>query len=302
MTPRRFLGGIAAALALLLAGCGREEQARPDLVFVSSRDGDYSLYEMNADGSAQSRLTDHDPDTSSPARLFFQIEPAWSPDGTEIAFSSRREGTFDIFVMQSDGSGTRRLTSTKEHDSHPTWSPDGERIAFERDGDIHVMRADGSGEQRLSVPTAAEAEPAWSPDGRTIAYTRRIPGTPVWELWLMNADGSEQRRLTKQNARVFTPAWSPDGSRIVFSSNAEGEIYELFTIGLDGKGLKSVTPTADDMFEPSWSPDGSKIAYQEGGAIFTVELGDGSVERLTDAKNNDSFPAWNPVLPPSEGD
>ena len=68
----------------------------------------------------------------------------------------------------------------------------------------------------------------------------------------------------------------------MFSTNAEGELYELFTIGLDGKGLRSVAPTAGDNFEPSWSPDGSRIAYQEDGAIFTVELGGGDVEKLTD--------------------
>ena len=76
--------------------------------------------------------------------------------------------------------------------------------------------------------------------------------------------------------------------------------YELFTVGVDGKGLRSVAPTAGDNFEPSWSPDGSKIAYQEDGAIFTVELGGGEVERLTDSANNDSSPAWNPQPPPED--
>lgn len=297
MWERRLIGGIAAVLVLLAAGCGGGEQARPDLVFVSSRDGDYSLYEMNADGAGQGRLTGHDADASSPSALFFQVEPAWSPDGTKIAFSSRRSGSFDIYVMNADGSGTERLTSTRAHDSHPTWSADGESMAFERDGDVWIMDADGTGQQRISDPTAVEAEPTWSPGGEQIAYVRRSPGTTIWELWVMSPDGSGKRQVTKQNARATTPAWSPDGARIAFSSNAEGEVYELFTVGPDGKGLRSVTPTASDMFEPAWSPDGSKIAYQEGGAIFTVELGGGSVERLTDPDDNDSFPAWNPVLP-----
>jgi Tol biopolymer transport system component len=114
----------------------------------------------------------------------------------------------------------------------------------------------------------------------------------------MNVDGSGKRQLTSQDARAATPAWAPDGSRVAFVSNAESDVYELFTIGVDGTGLRSVTPTAGDMFEPAWSPDGSKIAYQEDGAIYTVELGGGAVERLTDSKNNDSSPVWNPVPPP----
>jgi TolB protein len=76
-------------------------------------------------------------------------------------------------------------------------------------------------------------------------------------------------------------------------------VYELYTVGVDGKGLRSVAPTTDDNFEPSWSPDGSKIAYQEDGAIFTVELGGGDVEKLTDNDTNDSSPVWNPKPPPT---
>ena len=301
MAARGLLGAaLGAAAGLLLAGCGGEDKARPDFAFVSSRDGDYAIYEMNADGGAEHRLTDIDPDASSPARLFFQVEPAWSPDGTKIAFSSRRGGTFDIYVMNGDGTGTRRLTSTKENDSHPTWSPDGSQLAFERNGDILVVGSDGSGARRISDPGAEESEPAWSPDGTWIAYVRRPPGTPVREVWLMRPDGSGRHALTSGGAKAFTPAWAPDSTRIAFSSNADGEVYELYTIGVDGKGLRSVTPTAGDMFEPSWSPDGSKIAYQEVGAIFTVELGGGDESLFSLSVSFSTSPVWNPASPPAE--
>ncbi|CAN5125958.1 hypothetical protein BH20ACT13_BH20ACT13_04200 [soil metagenome] len=295
-----IVAALVACVTVGVAGCGGgDEEARPDLAFVSTRDGDYSIYEMNADGGAQRRLTDSEMDTSTPGGLFFQVEPAWSPDGTRIAFSSRRGGSFDIYVMNADGTGTEQLTSTKEDDSHPTWSPDGEQIAFARDapGDIFVMSSDGPGALRISDPLAQEAEPAWSLDGDWIAYIRRTPGTPVREVWLVRPDGSERHALTSEGAKAYTPAWSPDSARIVFSSDQNGEVFELYTVGIDGKGLRSVTPTAGDLFEPAWSPDGSKIAFSEGGAIFTVELGGGDVEKLTDTENNDSSPAWNPVTP-----
>jgi Tol biopolymer transport system component len=300
MTTWRSLGVLAGVVAVL-AGCGGgSDEARPDLAFVSSRDGDYAIYEMNADGGAQRRLTEGAGPVESPARLFFQLEPAWSPDAARIAFSSRRRGTFDIFVMRADGTGTKRLTSTRENDSHPTWSSTGDRIAFARDNDIYVMRDDGSAVRLVSDARVDESEPAWSPDGEWIAYVRREPGTATREVWLMRPDGSDRRRLTRQTGRSATPAWSPDSSRIVFATNRDGDVYELFTIGVDGTGLRSVVPTAASNFEPSWSPDGTKIAYQEEGAIYTVELGGGEVEKLTDSETNDSSPAWNPRPPADE--
>jgi len=286
---------VIAAIAALLASCGGNAEARPDLAFVSTRGGVYAIYQMNADGGAELRVTDTETDSPKPQVLFYEVEPAWSPDGTKIAFSSRRSGSFDIHVMGADGTGARRLTATKEDDSHPSWSPDGGRIVFARSGDIYVMNANGSGLRRISDPTTEDSDPAWSPDGHWIAYVRRTPGTPVREVWITRPDGSARRALTAQGGRAFTPAWSPDSRRIVFSSNADSEVFALYAIGVDGKGLRSVVPTAGDNFEPSWSPDGSKIAYQEDGAIFTVELGGGDVKKLTDNENNDSSPAWNPV-------
>ena len=301
MRLRRYLGALCAAVAGVLGGCGGDESARPDLAFVSTRDGDYAIFEMNADGGAQHRLTPReDGGAESPARLFFQIEPAWSPDASKIAFASRRSGTFDVYVMRADGTGTTQLTSGRSSDSHPTWSADGERIAFERDDDIYVIAADGAGTPRLiSDANVEEREPAWSPDGLWIAYVRRTPGTTIREIWVMRPDGSGRRALTSARATVATPAWSPDSKTVVFASKP-GEIFALFTVGLDGKRSRPVIPTATDNFEPSWSPDGTRIAYYDDGAIFTVELGTRAVEKLTDSSNNDSSPAWNPRPPPAD--
>lgn len=293
-----LLAVLALAAGLALTSCGGDD-GDPDIAFVSSRDGQYAIYTMSADGSGQRRLTEAGDEEDDGASPFFQIDPAWSPDASRIAFTSGRSGSSDVFVMSADGTGTTRLTTTKQNDTHPTWSADGGSIAFARDGDIWVMDADGSDQRRISDIFAEESDPAWSPDGRSIAYVRRTPGTAIQNVWVMRFDGTARRALTKQDGRASTPAWSPDSSRIVFSTNAESEVFELFTIGADGKGLRRVAPTAGDNFEPSWSPDGSTIAYQEGGAIFTIELGgEDDVERLTDQADNDSSPAWNP-RPPS---
>lgn len=293
---------LALGAALLLASCGGSDKADAELVFVSTRDGDYAVYGVSAGGGEERRLTDADVDPSTPQGLFFQTEPAWSPDGSTIAFASKRSGTFDLYAMNADGSGTRRLTSTKDDDDQPTWSPDGERIAFTRgaSGRIFVMGADGSGARRLTGEEVEESEPAWSPDGRSLAYSKKAPGSSVRELWLVRPDGSQRRRLTKLGGVAQGPAWSPDGRRIVFSANVGDDRFDIYTVGADGKDVRLVT-SGEDSFEPSWSPDGTTIAFSAGGAISAIDVETGEEQVLTDPANNDSSPAWAPRTEGEDG-
>ena len=93
--------------------------------------------------------------------------PAWSPDGTRMAFNSSSDGNEDIYVMNADGSGQTRLTNNPAEDFFSAWSPDGSRIAFasDRDGnpDVYVINTDGSGITRLTNNLASDLHPSWSP-------------------------------------------------------------------------------------------------------------------------------------------
>jgi TolB protein len=296
---------LLACLAPVVAGCGgsdsSEEQA-DELLFVSTRDGDYAIFGMNGEGGGQHRLSDEHGDPSTPAGVAFQIDPAWSPDGERIAFASAREGSLDVYVMNADGTGTTRLTSSPENDQRPTWSPDGKRIAFASDangGHIQVMNSDGSEVRRVTDDLAPEAEPAWSPDGDWIAYSRREPGSDIREIWLVRPNGSDRRQLTTLNSQSYTPAWSPDSKRIAFAANRGGGRFDIYTIGADGKQLRRAVRSAEDAFEPAWSPEGETLAFSRGGAIVTIDP-DGNEVQLTDPDNNDSSPAWNPAPPTEE--
>ena len=293
MRPHRPLATLAAAL--VLASCGGSDEADPELVFVSTRDGEYALFAMSASGDGERRLTEADVEPSSPQALFFQTEPAWSPDGSTIAFASKRAGTFDLYAMDADGSGTRQLTSTSADDVQPAWSPDGERIVFARGTSprLVVMDADGSAARRLTDDDAEEGEPAWSPDGRSIVYVRRRPGTSIRELWVVRADGTQSRRLTELGGVVQGPAWAPDGRRLAFSSNAGERAYAIHVVGIDGTGVRRLT-SGEDAFDPDWSPDGATIAFSRGGAIVAIDVETGDERLLTDPENNDSSPAWRP--------
>ena len=140
--------------------------------------------------------------------------PAWSPDRRKIAFVSVRDGYLDVYVMNADGSGQRKLTRNQASDNSPVWSPDGKRIAFvsDRDGspDIYVMNADGRNQRNLTQNRASDTEPVWSPDGRRIAFvTNRRDKLyncrecdPNREIYAMNADGGSQQRLTSDGDRI----------------------------------------------------------------------------------------------------
>ena len=277
---------------LVTSACGSSAPPTPDLVFVSTRDGDYALFGVAAGGGDERRLTKEKGNPATPSGLFFEVAPAWSPDGKRLAFASRRDGPSHIFVMRLDGEDVRRVTSSPREDDYPTWSPDGRRIAFGREGALFVAPAAGGPARRLGQGFGSADDPAWSPDGKLVAYDYRRPGFSIHEIWVMGANGRNPRQVTRLGAVSGRPSWSPDGRRLAFHSNARGGHYEIYSIGVDGTGLRRETRSAIDTIEPAWSPDGKKIAFSRDGAIWTVDRA-GHATRITSAEN-DSSPAWRP--------
>ncbi|HSQ17950.1 MAG TPA: DPP IV N-terminal domain-containing protein [Anaerolineales bacterium] len=136
---------------------------------------------------------------------------AWSPDGAQLAFTSDRDGNYEIYLMNADGSNVRRLTDDPAEDHAPAWSPDGTQIAFysESDGnaEIYIMNADGSNPVRLTEHPGDDWFPHWSPDGSQITFSAWRDGG--LEIYVMNADGSNVRRLTDSPGENFNSAWQP---------------------------------------------------------------------------------------------
>jgi Tol biopolymer transport system component len=190
-------------------------------------------------------------------------EPAWSADGTKLAFTSQYLPPSDatIYVMNADGSA---VISLNQQGSHPTWSPDGTHIAFasRRDGTSHiyVMSANGSNVVRLTNDSIGDQKPAWSPDGTKIAFTRGAwPDSAA--IYVMNADGSGVARLTQAGAG---PAWSPDGTKVAFSRLVASPFrIDIWVMSADGSGSINLTASHPKpvSVEPTWSPDGRRIAF-----------------------------------------
>jgi TolB protein len=279
---------------LAVAGCGVSAPPRAELLFVSSRDGDYAIYGVGADGGREFRLTKGKGDPSTPKGLFFAVEPAWASNGRLIAFASRRDGRSHVYVMRADGTEMQRITSGKSDDDAPVWAPNRRRIAFSRERELYTVASSGGPVRRLGGGLGGEASnPAWSPDGTLIAYDYRRPGFGTREIWVVGADGGDPRPLTKLGATSTLPAWSPDGRRLAFQSNLRGGHFEIYTIGRDGRGLRRETRSSIDTIDPAWSPDGKEIAFSRDGAIWTVDR-TRRVRKVTSGEN-DSNPVWRPA-------
>jgi len=216
----------------------------------------------------------------------------------KIVFATNRDGNYEIYAVNPDGSDLTRLTDTPGDDYAPFWSPDGKQIAFvsNRDGnpEIYRMNADGSDPVRLTYDPADDSSPAWSPDGSQIAFV-------TWrdrnaELYLMDVNGEELKRLTENPGRDFSPAWSPDGTKIAFLSDREWDL-NIFILTLESG---QVNPFSFGSYVGSeglsWSPDGQQIVYinRENGSaeLYLREIKTKTETRLTNNPFNDLFPSW----------
>jgi Tol biopolymer transport system component len=186
-----------------------------------------------------------------------------------IAFSGGPPHAEDVYVVDADGTGLRKVTNDSAAEFDPTWSPDGTRIAYrhqaadDRSTDIYVIGADGSGARNVSGDDGtADWGPAWSPDGTWIAWNTSADRARGFDLGLVHADGTG-RAVVAPGVFVEYPAWSPDGSRIAFMSQVadEGSQYDVFVMDSDGSDVKRLTTTSSGDGWPTWSPDGSSIAF-----------------------------------------
>jgi TolB protein len=178
--------------------------------------------------------------------------PIWSPDGSKIAFTTNRDGNPEIYVMNADGSGARRMTNSPAIDVSPTWSPSGNQLAWVSDrtgsGRIYIMNADGTG-QRVLINEEAY-RPTWSSEPfNEIAYAAK--SGPGYDIKIFSFGTGETRRITDGIGSNESPAFAPNGRHIAFTSTRNGKV-QVYTIARDGNDLRQITREGNNKY-PNWS-------------------------------------------------
>ncbi|HEV2758329.1 MAG TPA: DPP IV N-terminal domain-containing protein [Acidimicrobiales bacterium] len=228
-----------------------------------------------------------DADGSSPMDLGEGSNPAWSPDGTQIAFALNP----DIWVMNADGSGRRPITddpSSTHRVGEPSWSPDGTLIVFNANNEAIWMVNAAGGVQREVLDPAVPVtigELAWSPLGDKIVFGQD-------DLWSISPDGGGLVNLTNTPDKYERfPDWKPDGTRIVFE---RGQPEEIWTMDPDGSEQVNITPPggANAVSHPAWSPDGTKIVFTWNGIRIMNPDGSGATPPII---SPGLAPDWQPV-------
>jgi Tol biopolymer transport system component len=262
---------------------------------------------MHPDGAALRALTDDDLD---------ELDPAWSPDGSSLVFTSARYAGLDckgcaLTLHTALADGTRPNAITRHgagiYDNGAAWSPDGTTIAFVRGttdtpGRLYAVRPDGSAAAPMATSVRAVA-PAWSPDARSLAFASPAGGAGI--LAMDVATGAIRTEVATPAGEVTSdlndPSWSPDGASIAFTGR-----HGLY-VATVGRPARRIV-TALGAGHPSWSPDGLRIAFAAlctnctaaGGRtldrdIYAVGTDGSGLEQLTNDPADDSSPAWRPI-------
>jgi Tol biopolymer transport system component len=238
------------------------------------------------------------------------VSPAWSPDGAQIAFQSKRDGgDYQIFVMNVDGNNKRRLSGGKGYAGQPAWSPDGKSIAYVQGDEADRLKpkeiyvasvADEEGAEAGAEPKQitsagkALSRPIWSPDGATIVYAEYL-GDRFATLNAMNADGTNARVLVEQGANQGHH-FSPVDDRIAYNSVDMATGSNIFIVRASGGMVSELTPLSGDDYQPTWSPDGKRLAWsgsRDGTFHIITANPDGTDQKtITEGKDSDYQPSW----------
>jgi TolB protein len=267
------------------------------IAMVCDRTGKKEIYVMDFDGANVRQITHH---------RSVVLSPAWSPDGTKIAYSlisknKKNIKNTNLYEFDFKTSSIKILSDRQGINSGVHYHPDGKQLvltmSFLGNPEIFTLDPGSKSATRLTNSPGVDVDPNWSPDGKFISFVSSRAGASM--VYKMNSDGSNVQRLTFAGTYNATPAWSPKNNKIGFAGWLDGR-FDIFTMNTDGTTIERLTKSQGNNEDPAFSGDGNFLVFSSNRAgsknIYVMGVDGNGVKRLTYGLGNCVSPRWSAPL------